>query len=150
MIDAAAPAAVLVVTAEAIGPMVLRNGRCGFDERRSLGEIGDAIMLRPGSSDVRRGAERGSDKQRDGQNKAEGHRGFERNAHFNLLSSKRRLYAEQLYFCSFTIFGDRRLRCDRLAQETSIEGDLFQALQKILLLLQFHRPKLAGDDATDL
>src|ERR1700722_10249875 len=113
MVDAAAPAAVLVLAAEAIGFMLLRNGRCGFDERRGRGEIGDAMMGWPVSCLARGGAVGGNGKQRDGQNKAKSHRGHERNAHFNLLSSKWRLYADHRYICKFAIFDD--LHCIAIA-----------------------------------
>jgi hypothetical protein len=81
MVDAAAPAAVLVLAAEAIGPMLLRNGRCGFDERRGRGEIRDPVMGWPISGLVRGSPEGGPHKERHGQNESERGRRLEVSVH---------------------------------------------------------------------
>jgi hypothetical protein len=92
----AAEVAFLILAAEAVGFHRLRDGRYRADICGRLGEVGDTMLRRLMSCVVSGGAMGRKDEQRDGQNKAEGHRGLERNAHFNLLSSKRRLSAEHL------------------------------------------------------
>jgi hypothetical protein len=68
VVDAAAPTAVLILAAEAIGFVRVRDRRRRTDERRGGGEIRGAMMRRLMSGLVRGSAERGKGEERDGQN----------------------------------------------------------------------------------
>src|SRR5580704_7473639 len=73
VVDATSSAAVFGIAAEAIGFMLVRNGRHGVGERRGRGEIRHVMMPWPVCCLVRGSAEDGSCKERDRQNECERH-----------------------------------------------------------------------------
>src|ERR1700722_19295530 len=89
VVDATPSATFLGVAAEAVGLRRAQDGRYWADIRRDFREIGDAMMRRLMSRVMPGSAERGSCKQRDGQNERERHRGFEVSVHRNLLVQRR-------------------------------------------------------------
>jgi hypothetical protein len=139
MVDAA-ELAFVILAAEAVCFRRLRNGRYRADIGCRLREIGDAVMRRLRAFDVCGGAP-SAGATNNGIARIKPRAIGALNETLKLISYRvNGAYAEHLYFCTFAIFDDRRLRCDRLAEETAIEGDLFQAIGNNLRFRSSSRP----------